>query len=47
MEQRKLIKSLSDVQKHIEIAIKLLHTIDVIITEITKFLTELNFDNGH
>lgn len=45
MKKNELIQGCTDAQKSVEISIKLLRTLDVIITEIKKFLTEVDFDS--
>ena len=45
MEKNELIQGCTDAQKGVEISIKLLRTLGVIITEIKKFLTEVDFDS--
>lgn len=45
MEKNELIQGCTDAQKSVEISIKLLRTLGVIITEIKKFLIEVDFDS--
>jgi len=44
MKKNELIQGCSDAQKGVEISIKLLRTLGVIISEIKKFLTEVDLD---
>lgn len=45
MEKKELIQGCSDAEKSIELSIKLLRTLGVIVTEIKKFLAEVDFDS--
>ena len=45
MKKNELIQGCSDAQKGVEISIKLLRTLGVIISEIKKFLTEVDLDS--
>ena len=44
MEKNELIQGCSDAEKSIDISIKLLRLLGVIVSEVKKFLTEVDFD---